>query len=71
MGQVPAAAHQELAPLYGPDSEAAGEGNQQWFATVSPTVRYVTMNTERATLPVIPGRSICERRSISRSTVRP
>ena len=46
-GPVPAAAHQELDTLYGPNSEAAAHGLQQWFANSSPSIRHLSMNTER------------------------
>ena len=38
---------QELAPLYGPDSPAAGRGLQQWFSTRGSCVCYLPLNTER------------------------
>ncbi len=44
---MPAAAHSELATLYGPGSPAALTGHQQWFAIPSIAFRYLAMNTER------------------------
>jgi peptide/nickel transport system substrate-binding protein len=46
-GPVPPAAHAELATLYGPGSDAALAGKQQWFAYPSPAVRYLALNHDR------------------------
>lgn len=46
-GPVPLSAHADLAARYGPNSPAAQRGRQQWFANVTPTLRYLAMNTER------------------------
>jgi peptide/nickel transport system substrate-binding protein len=46
-GPVPPSAHADLAPRYGPNSPAAQRGRQQWFAEITPTIRYLAMNTER------------------------
>jgi ABC-type oligopeptide transport system substrate-binding subunit len=46
-GDIPPAAHAELAAQYGPGSPAALLGRQRWFAFESPTVFYLAMNHDR------------------------
>jgi peptide/nickel transport system substrate-binding protein len=46
-GDIPPAAHAELALQYGPGSPAALLGRQRWFPFPSPTVLYLAMNHDR------------------------
>jgi peptide/nickel transport system substrate-binding protein len=46
-GDIPPAAHADLALQYGPGSPAALLGRQRWFAYPSPTVLYLAMNHDR------------------------
>ena len=44
---LPSGSDEELAPLYGPDSPAAGRGLQQWFSSPASCLFYHPLNTER------------------------
>ncbi len=44
---IPPAAHGELGPAYGPGSQAAKEGAQQYFVNPTLAFRYLALNTER------------------------
>jgi ABC-type transport system substrate-binding protein len=46
-GPVPPSAHAELAEKYGPNSEAAKAGRQQWFANPAAAIRYLALNHDR------------------------
>jgi len=44
---IPPAAHGELGPMYGPGSQAAKEGAQQYFVNPTLAFRYLALNTAR------------------------
>jgi ABC-type transport system substrate-binding protein len=46
-GPVPPSAHAELAAKYGPDSDSAKAGRQQWFANPAASIRYLALNHDR------------------------
>lgn len=47
VGCVPPAEAQNVIDTYGPDSENAARGFQQWFSSPAPCTFYFAMNTER------------------------
>jgi peptide/nickel transport system substrate-binding protein len=44
---VPPTAHSQLGPKYGPDSQAAKDGKQQYFVNPTLSFRYLALNTTR------------------------
>jgi ABC-type oligopeptide transport system substrate-binding subunit len=44
---VPPTAHSQLGPKYGPDSDAAKKGKQQYFVNPTLAFRYLALNTTR------------------------
>jgi len=48
IGCVPPAETQNVIDTYGPGSENAARGFQQWFSSPAPCTFYIPMNTERA-----------------------
>jgi len=44
---VPPTAHADLGAQYGPDSLAAAQGRQRYFANPSPVFDYLALNTSR------------------------
>ena len=44
---MPPTAHAQLGPKYGPDSDAAKKGKQQYFVNPTLSFRYLALNTTR------------------------
>jgi peptide/nickel transport system substrate-binding protein len=44
---IPPTAHSQLGPKYGPDSQAAKDGKQQYFVNPTLSFRYLALNTTR------------------------
>ena len=63
---MPPASNAELGEKYGPGSQAAKDGKQQYFVNPTLSFRYLALNTTR---PLFETRS-CARRSTTRSTGR-